>query len=76
MKNPTYIYHKTESPKVVSADDAHKHYASGWSDTPATFLNTKGEDNGESTDENTDEVPSKSADEKPRKGRSKGMLTK
>lgn len=37
----TWIYHKTESPKIVDESEAEKYYSKGWADTPAKFINLK-----------------------------------
>jgi len=37
MDNPTWIYHKTQEPRIVPASDCAAMYEQGWSDTPATF---------------------------------------
>lgn len=39
MKEPkTWIYHKTEAPKIVYEHEAQKYYDKGWADSPAKFL--------------------------------------
>ena len=37
----TWIYHKTEDPKIVNQDEFESYKIKGWSDTPATFAKIK-----------------------------------
>ena len=37
----TWIYHKTEEPKVVYEHQAQEYYDDGWEDSPAKFLKLK-----------------------------------
>lgn len=34
----TWVYHKTESPKLVMSAEAEELYKDGWADTPAKFI--------------------------------------
>lgn len=34
----TWIYHKTEEPKVINSDEFEGYKAEGWADTPAGFI--------------------------------------
>jgi len=40
--NPTWVYHKTEKAKVVSAADAQEFYELGWADSPAAAMKVEG----------------------------------
>ncbi|MEE8207803.1 MAG: hypothetical protein V3T88_02420 [Nitrosomonadaceae bacterium] len=35
-----WIYHQTEEPMIVGADEAESFYSDGWSDSPAKFIKT------------------------------------
>jgi hypothetical protein len=35
----TWIYHKTEQPRIINQSDYPSHKESGWLDSPASFLN-------------------------------------
>ncbi len=37
----TWIYHKTEEPKIINIDDRKSYQDKGWADSPAIFLNYK-----------------------------------
>ncbi len=39
--NRTWIYHKTEKPKIVHLSEAQEYYDKGWADTPAAFFDMK-----------------------------------
>ena len=41
MGNRTWIYHTTEEPKIIDADDKESFYEDGWCDSPAEFINLK-----------------------------------
>jgi hypothetical protein len=34
-----WIYHETEDPKIVDAEEAESYYKEGWADSPAKWLN-------------------------------------
>ena len=38
MKYRTWIYHKTEEPKIVFSDEVESYFKEGWADTPAKFI--------------------------------------
>lgn len=67
MDTPTFIYHPIESPKIVDAKELPHYIKQGWSDTPETF-NEVNDESETSTDDTIE------TDEKPRKGRKKGLL--
>lgn len=35
-----WIYHVTEEPQIVDADEAQSYYDDGWADSPANFIKT------------------------------------
>jgi len=37
----TWIYHKTEKPKIIDSDDYESFHEEGWRDSPAPFLSVK-----------------------------------
>jgi hypothetical protein len=35
-----WIYHATEEPRIIDADDKEQYYLNGWADSPAKFVKT------------------------------------
>ena len=38
MGHRTWIYHKTEEPKIIDSDDRESFFEQGWRDSPAPFI--------------------------------------
>lgn len=41
MGHRTWIYHKTEQPKIIDSDERDKYFEDGWDDSPAKFISLK-----------------------------------
>ena len=40
IAGPTYVYHRTEPPRIVSTQEEYDALGKGWADTPAAFYDT------------------------------------
>lgn len=41
MGERTWIYHKTEAPKIIDSDDMESYHDEGWRESPAPFIDIK-----------------------------------